>query len=626
MTERGDLPGAAGPAGARQTDPPHWISPSDCPSEPLPLTTPDHVPTVLRHPPATDPTTDPHNRVAAADPVARRLAELLAGSPPAFDVSPAGCSPAAALAAHCPDLFLVSAPADRRVELSAELVVLAAKAGQRVLVLADDAETVLTAITSRTDAAVGRAVGPDESVSGRACAVFTAHARGRRHWEQLRVGLTDRVATLQARINTEERREKLRAEADATAADLSRVGELAAAAVEQSDELKALAAARDAGVAAVAVHAATRSQVEQELTTLRQSAAQPVGFFKKLFGGAAKPEPTKIEPLEAKLRELDATAPGDPHAAFAAAREQLLADRIAALRAELEAKFAAVREQLDHLPPAESLDDLCRAFDDATADLAHLDAGPFTLPAAEMDAVRVVVGPPSAVGHDPFLTGTHPEVEPRFDRIVWVEAEPLTDDTFATGARLGAAWVLVGTPDPLHPPGHRNGRPRSPFFSGWWHRLHTAAWTHESGRPLARLLSVADRDELQCEAVHGWPDIEARWADRDGAPVLAEVLFPAGMPLAEAKRFLAQEADEVRCGGFGPHEWDATEEAIRCRWPAVDAATGARDAADLGNGVKEQTVAGLTAAVTFCAKTWTTDTAARWLNDRLLPPVRTAIV
>lgn len=626
MTERGDLPGAAGPEGSRRPDTPPWVSPSDRSFEPLLLTTPDHVLTALCHPPATEPTTDPHNRVAAADPVVRRLAELSVDSPPAFDVPHTGRSHAATLAAHCPDLFLVSAPADRRVELVAELVVLAAQTGQRVLILADDAEAVLTTTAARTEVAIGRAVGPEECITDRACVAFTAHTRGQRYCEQLRVGLTDRVAVLQVRINTEERREKLRAEADTIAVDRNRVGELVAFALEQSEEMKALVATRDAGVAAVAAHTAVRVQTEQELITLRQSAAQPVGFFKKLFGGAAKPEPSKIESLEAKLRELDATAPADPHAAFTTAREKLLSDQTTAHRAELETKLATVQGQLDQLPPAEPLDDLCRAFDDATADLAHLDAGPFTLPAAEMDAVRVIIGPPSAIGHDPFLTGTHPEVEPRFDRIVWVEAEPLTDDTFATVARLGAAWVLVGTPDPLHPPGYRNGRPRSPFFSGWWHRLHTAAWTHESDRPLARLLSVADRDELQCEAVHGHADIEVRWADRDGSHVLAEVLFPVGMPLADAKAFLALEAGEVRCSGFGPCEWDTTDEAIRCRWPAVDAATGTRDAADLGDGVQEQTVAGLTTTVTFCAKTWTRDTATRWLSERLLPPVRTVIV
>lgn len=623
MTERGVTSGAAGPVAARQPDPPSWVSPNDHPFEPPPPTAPDHVPTALLHPPATDTTADPPLRIAAADPVARRLAELDA-APPAFDVPTRGGSPAATLAAHCPDLFLISATADRRPELVADLAATAARAGQRVLVLANHPEAVFGALTGRCDVALGRAVGPDEGATGRGHESHTALAYGQRHRDILRVGLTARVAELQVRIDAEERRDKLRAEAERLTADLDRVGQLADAAVEASDELKRLVETREAGVAAVVAHTARRAEVEHELTTLKQ-AAQPVGFFKKLFGGAGKPEPAKVETVEAKLRELDATPP-DPLAAFEIARSELLAARTHGLRTELESRLTVVRGELDQLPPAEPLDELCRAFDAATADLARLDAHPFTPPAAELDAVRVVVGPPAAVGHDPFLSDAHPEVEPRFDRVVWADAEDLTDDTFAAVARLGASWAILGTPDPLHPPGYRNGRPRAAFFSQWWERLHTVGWTHEDGRLLARLVTVAQRAELHCEPLLDRPDVEARWTTADGTPVLAEVLFPAGMTHAEAKRFLAHEAGEVRCGGCGPCEWDEAGDAIRCRWPATDAANGDRDDVDLGSGIREQIVNGTTANVTFDATTWTRDSAARWLNDRLLPPTRTAVV
>jgi hypothetical protein len=551
------------------------------------------------------------------------LTELAAGGRCEFDVPAAGGRHAVALAAHCPDLFLVSAPPDRRTELAADLVARAVAFGQRVLVLTARPEEVLTAVVGRCPAA-GRAVAPGEDVTGRACAAFTAHSRAVAHRDTLRATLTTRAADLQARVAVEERRERLRAELGGVTADLQRVGELAAAAVERSDELKGLTEARDTGVAAVAAHAARRAEAEHELNGLRQAAGQPAGFFKKLFGGGGKPEPGKVEAAEAKLLEIAAAAPPDPHPAFTAARERVIADRTAALRSELEAKRATLQTELGALPPAEPLDELGQAFADVTADLAHLDTAPPALPASLVDAIRVVVGLPAAVGHDPFLSDTHPEVEPRFDKVVWADAEDLTDDAFADAARLGAAWVLVGTPDPLHPPGYRNGRPRAAFFSAWWERLHSAAWTHEGGRPLARLLTAHERGGLHCEPLHGRPDVEVRWADRDGTPALAEVLFPAGMPLAEAKRFLACEADEARVGGYGPCEWDAAGDVIRCRWPAVDAAGGTREAVDLGNGVTERTTAGVTAELTFCANTWTRDTAARWVSGRSLPPQRTA--
>lgn len=621
MSERGVTSGATGSAAARQPDSPDLGSAGDCPFPRTPSTASDLVPTALLHPPVTDTPTTPR---VVADRVARRLSELAAGTRPAFDVPAPGGPHSVALAAHCPDLFLVSAPTDSRSELAADIAARAVAVGQRVLVLTAHPEAVLSAVVGRCPA-VGRAVAPGEDVTGRACGTFSAHARATAHRDRLRATLTGRAAELQTRVATEERREKLQADADAVTADLDRVGELAAASVEQSDDLKSLAASRDAGVAAVAAHAAHRTEIEHELNALRQSAVQPVGFFKKLFGGAGKPEPGKVETAEAKLREIDAAAPADPHAAFATAREQLLADRTAALRTDFEAKRSTLQAELATLPPAEPLDELGQAFADVTADLARLDTAPPALPAAAVDAIRVVIGLPSAVGHDPFLSDTHPEVEPRFDKVIWSDAEELTDDAFADAARLGASWVLVGMPDPLHPPGYRNGRPRAAFFSGWWERLHSAAWTHDSGRPLARLLA-ADRSALHCEPLHDRPDIEVRWTDRDGTPALAEVLFPAGMPVAEAKRFLACEADEARVGGYGPCEWDVAGDEIRCRWPAVDAASGPREEIDLGNGVTERTTAGVTSELTFCAKTWTRDTAARWLSERTLPPMRTAVL
>ncbi len=622
MSERGVTSGATGSADTRQQpDLPAQGPPGDFPFPRTPPTAPDLVPTALLHPPVADTPTAPR---VAADRVARKLTELAAGALPAFEVTTPGGPHAVALAAHCPDLFLISTQADRRTELAADLAARAVAGSQRVLVLTAGPEEVLTALADKCPA-VGRAVAPGEDVTGRACVAFTAQARALVHRDRLRATLAARSVDLQTRVTTEERREKLRAAADAVTADLDRAGELAAAAVEQSDALKALTEARDAGVAAVAAHAARRTEVEQELSSLRQSAGQPVGFFKKLFGGAGKPEPGKVETTEAILRELDAAAPADPHAAFAAARERLVADRTASLRTELEARRTALQTELATLPPAEPLDELGQAFADVTADLTRLETAPPALPAALVDAIRVVVGLPAAVGHDPFLSDTHPEVEPRFDRVIWADAEDVTDNTFADAARLGASWVLIGTPDPMHPPGYRNGRPRAAFFSAWWERLHSAAWTHEGGRPLARLLA-ADRGGLHCEPLHDRQDVEVRWVDRDGTPALAEVLFPAGMPLAEAKRFLACEADEARVGGYGPCEWDVAGDVIRCRWPAVDAASGTREAVDLGSGVTERTTAGLTAELAFCAKTWTRDSAARWVSERTLPPMRTATV
>lgn len=606
MSERSVTPGTAHPTDVLDPGRPFATSP---------LTVPDHVPTALRPPPATEPTADPHSRGAAADRVARRLAELRTNPfTPFTPVAVAGSSHAATLAAHCPDLFLVSAPLAARPALVADVVAAAVRSGQRVLVLGRWPEELWAAVANGNPGSVGRAVGPDETLLRSPSADSTAHARGLRYRERVRVELSARVAHLNARLTAAE-----------LADELGLVSDLAAEAVEQSEALKQLVAERDAAAVAFNAHAAQRAALVQELEALKHPTGQSAtgGFFKRLFSGGAKPDAAKVDAAEAKVRDLDATAPPDPQVAFDAARAKLLADEVASRRAALEARIGAVPVKFDSPPSPEELDALRQQHAAAAADLARLDAAPPALPAAEMDAVRVVVGPPAAVGHDPFLSDSHPEVEPRFDRIVWADAEDLTEAEFTAVARLGAAWVLVGTPDPLHPPGHRNGRLRNTLFPRLWEQLHAAVWTREHDRPLARLVAVEHRTELACEPLHSHPDIEVRFTDRDGEVVLAEVVFPAHMPVWEAKAFLAREADEVRCGGYGPCEWDG--DAVRCRWPAVDGAAGVREEIDLGNGVREVAVDGVTATVTFAAD-WTREDAEHWLSKRTLPCPRTAIV
>ncbi len=155
------------------------------------------------------------------------------------------------------------------------------------------------------------------------------------------------------------------------------------------------------------------------------------------------------------------------------------------------------------------------------------------------------------------------------------EADQFTDADLLSVANRAARVVLVAATDPvdaMHGP-PANGLPaqnptsvptRSGYFQKLWDKLHCDslrlhyAWARENERLCCTLRPVAGRERacLEIERVADYPDIELRiLAIPKTTPQLAEVVFPAGMRIQEAKTFIYRELEEVAVQGLGHGAW-----------------------------------------------------------------------
>ncbi|MBL8796844.1 MAG: hypothetical protein JNM56_23285, partial [Planctomycetia bacterium] len=168
-----------------------------------------------------------------------------------------------------------------------------------------------------------------------------------------------------------------------------------------------------------------------------------------------------------------------------------------------------------------------------------------------------------------------------FDLLILDEAHLIVEAEWLPLARRARRWVLAGEPawdrrEPAEQPAAPRrdlarpaGRPLSGvrpapsvprLFPRLWRQLHVDprrlpyAWFQEDGRWCCRLreLSPEQRAQLETEGVADRPDIELRiFAQPRLAPVLAEVAFPAGMTIPQAKEFIYRELQELPIQAHG---------------------------------------------------------------------------
>lgn len=551
---------------------PRFLDPS-----PTPVPPPD-VSRVLIQPVVSHPADRREWAGVTPDLLAQRLAELTSGGRPAFDIPVARFPAAVAVAAACPDLFLLDASPANHPAVVADLVTAAVGRGQRVLV-----------VTATPDELAGR-LGHLAGCLGRA---ITAGERA--VW-------CDR---LRERLAAAEHADRLTAEEDAVKAEFDRLTERITAEVEATEAFRALTAERAANETRWHDHQQQRAAAEKELAELRAHPHPAGGFLKRLFGGGKNGEAdaARIAALEARLRELDAASLPEPDAAFRDGRDRLIAARRAELAAELAGRLDRLRASRNGTHPPDEPADRLRE------QLAELTGG-------AKSPVQVVVGPPAAVGSDPLLVASHPEAAPRFDRLVWV-GDGTQEQIHAT-ARLAAGWVWVGASG------------SGGYFDDLWAALDDAPWAVEGGRHLVRFTvpPVDSRPQLVREPLLDRADIELRYLDGDAGRELAEMHFPVGMTAAEARAFVAAELGEVRIASLGPAVWREAADAVTCCWPAVENdPTATPCAVDLSDGVTEQVCGHLTASVRFAtAAGWTRESAADWLAARCHTSARTAVI
>lgn len=393
---------------------------------------------------------------------------------------------------------------------------------------------------------------------------------------------------------------------------------------------------------------------EAEALALRSqhAAAGKNGFFTRLFSkpkAGTDPDDLKrhLDTVEAELVALkavaataDATATAR-RVAYEADHAKVAADELAARRAAAEAALAAAEAERDRArAEAAALNkaiSVAVPHDDYTTAARELAAareraaeaartGPEAL-ARVTAGLRAVVGTPGSLT-DPIFTA-FPD-EPPFGLLILDRAEELPEAEFPRLARLAERWVLVGDTAPRDER-PLNGRPRPgrpaevPFVCRVAKLLDRETWAPEGDRLVCRLqhLSPEQRRHVAREPLADRPEIELRFVDAGGEPLLAEIVFPGATAIPDAKSFLFHTLNEVLLRPCGEAVWSHAPGAITATFPLSDGPHAVW--IDLEPGVREKVSgAGLfayTAAVAFDpAAGWDADRAAEWLAARLPPP------
>jgi hypothetical protein len=243
--------------------------------------------------------------------------------------------------------------------------------------------------------------------------------------------------------------------------------------------------------------------------------------------------------------------------------------------------------------------------------LQALERAAPALPGRLAAAAAVVATTPAALPADP-LFGDQAAGAP-FDLLVLDEAHRLGDAELLAVSRRARRWMLVGEPPadltpPAAPAARRNsparGRPAParpelgqarPAFGRLWNLLHPdprrlpVRWRVLGDRLVASLQPVAAEQEawVQHEPVFDRPEIELSIVSPPRQdPKIAEVSFPAGTPIEQAKQFLIGELQELSVESPSPALlWAENDRAVKLHLGPADDQAGV--SVPLGQGVHE---------------------------------------
>ena len=153
-----------------------------------------------------------------------------------------------------------------------------------------------------------------------------------------------------------------------------------------------------------------------------------------------------------------------------------------------------------------------------------------------------------------------------FDLVVIDDADGLGETELSRLSELAPRSLLVGSAEPVD---IASCSTRATPFQKLWHLLHPAdarpvyAWSSADGTVCCTLhkLEPADASFVESERLADFPEIELRILARPGTqPRLAQIVFPATLPLAEVKSFIYRELQEAAIDRLDrPCRWNETE-------------------------------------------------------------------
>jgi hypothetical protein len=149
------------------------------------------------------------------------------------------------------------------------------------------------------------------------------------------------------------------------------------------------------------------------------------------------------------------------------------------------------------------------------------------------------------------------------------DADGLGETELSRLSGLAPRCLLVGNADPVDA---ASCSTRATPFQKLWHLLHPAdvrptyAWSSSDDAVCCTLqrLEPADAAHVESERLADFPEIELRILARPGArPRLAQIVFPATLPLAEVKSFIYRELQEAAIDRLDrPGRWHESESAF----------------------------------------------------------------
>jgi hypothetical protein len=269
--------------------------------------------------------------------------------------------------------------------------------------------------------------------------------------------------------------------------------------------------------------------------------------------------------------------------------------------------------------------------------LRAVEEGLRALPDKLAGCASVVAATTAALPRDAHFGERNGSPAVAFDLLILEEAHRVTESEFAAAARRARRWVLVGEPQADAKPvssSRKGGQTvglRPGVFQRLWQNLHVDprrlpfAWTQRDGRLVCRLRPLAAEQEqwIESEPVADRPEIELRiLAAPRQSPQVAEVVFPAGMALGEAKQFVFHELDELAVQTRGRALcWAETDEDVILELEPRDEADAVP--VPLEEGVCERVALagvsfGCTTSLHFArAAGWTHERARQWVAERL---------
>ncbi len=260
--------------------------------------------------------------------------------------------------------------------------------------------------------------------------------------------------------------------------------------------------------------------------------------------------------------------------------------------------------------PSVARDQLELTLSDLELKIAESEQPPLSPHREVMQRLNVVVGPLAALDSDPFFAPTHSVSEPSFDRVVFADAEDLDEVDATRAARLAHRWTMLGSSS-FPKPAYRNGKPgRGEFFRDAFETASATPWRMEHGRFVA-ILATGETRGLRVEPLADEPGIQLRFREHPhGETELAEVAFPSGFTLIDAKRFVFAELGYPKALFLGRPEWSETADGVHCSWPGNGAPF------DLGSGIREYLSDGFTTRFHFvCQAGWTRESAEAWFAE-----------